>query len=77
MTHWVCLQQCFQTSKPRTQLGHVSLRAAAHGCMPEDERLVCGLQALLEEVEAGQDKLTQARKHADACQAKIDALDDK
>lgn len=34
-------------------------------------------QALLEEVEAGQDKLTEARRHAETCQAKIGALEDK
>ena len=40
-------------------------------------RLGCCIQALLEELEAGQEKLVKAQKHADTCQAKILALEDK
>ena len=40
-------------------------------------RLDCCIQALLEELEAGQEKLIKAQKQADACQAKICALEDK
>ena len=33
------------------------------------------MQALVEEVEAGQEKLSRVQKHADACEAKISALE--
>ena len=40
-------------------------------------RVGCCIQALLEELEAGQEKLIKAQKHADTCQAKMCALEDK
>ena len=39
--------------------------------------VLLGIQALLEEVETGQEKLTKAQKHADICQAKVHALQDQ
>lgn len=53
---------------------------ASTQCVWVDARrrtLGCCIQALLEELEAGQEKLIKAQKHADTCQAKICALEDK
>ena len=49
------------------------------GVVPlSDEDMLAGyVQALVEEVEAGQEKLAKAQKQADAYQAKIAALEDQ